>query len=372
MRGGEHVLEVLCELYPDAPVYTLLWIRGSLSPSIEERRIHTSPLQRMPWSRTHYRWYLPFFPFFIRSFDLSSYDLVLSTSHCAAKGVTVGDDALHISYIHAPMRYAWDKYFDYFSGDDGLGGPKWIINLILNRLRKWDYTTSARVDHYIANSDNIARKIKAFYSRDADVIHPPVDCDRFTVGDGKGEYYLYVGAFVPYKKVEIAIEACRRLEKTLIIVGGGQRERIVKDLADQSRWIQFVGWKSPEELSSYYRNCRALLFPPDEDFGITPLEAMASGRPVVAYGRGGVLETIAAGIEIRDLENPVRVLGGVLFPEQSVESMIDGIKLLETEEFDSDLLRQRAEMFDRGLFKEKIKETIAKKLSEREPCNKRS
>jgi glycosyltransferase involved in cell wall biosynthesis len=228
------------------------------------------------------------------------------------------------------------------------------------------------VDHYIANSDNIARKIKAFYSRDADVIHPPVDCDRFTVGDGKGEYYLYVGAFVPYKKVEIAIEACRRLEKTLIIVGGGQRERIVKDLADQSRWIQFVGWKSPEELSSYYRNCRALLFPPDEDFGITPLEAMASGRPVVAYGRGGVLETIAAGIEIRDLENPVRVLGGVLFPEQSVESMIDGIKLLETEEFDSDLLRQRAEMFDRGLFKEKIKETIAKKLSEREPCNKRS
>ena len=358
MRGGEHVLEVLCEIYPKAPVYTLLWIRGSVSSVIEDRSIHTSPLQWMPGSRRFYRWYLPFFPLFVNSFDLSAYDLVISTSHCVAKGVRVRKEALHISYIHAPMRYAWDKYFDYFSRGGGLKGPRGIINLLLNLLREWDYRTSAKVDHYIANSANIARKIQTFYSRDAEVIHPPVDCSRFTVGDGCGMYYLYVGAFVPYKKVEIAIEACKRLERPLVVVGGGQRERFIRDLAGRSRWIRFVGWQSRDNLASYYRRCRALLFPADEDFGIAPLEAMASGRPVVAFGKGGVLESIAKGEALEGSTGPVRVTGGVLFPEQSVESLIEGIRLFESDEFDGEPLRRRAEEFDREIFKERLKEAI--------------
>ncbi len=363
MRGGEQVLEVFCELYPDAPVFTLLWKKGAVSPMIEARGIHTSPLQRIPASERLYRWFLPLFPLFIRSFELSSYDLVISTSHCVAKGVRVGSGALHVSYIHAPMRYAWDKYFDYFWDGAVPKGPRGVMNLLLNLMRKWDYATSGRVDHYIANSHNIARKIGAFYSREAEIIHPPVDCRKYTVGSGEGEFYLHVGAFVPYKKVEIAIEACERLERPLVIVGGGQRERIIRDLVSGSRWVEYVGWREPEELASYYRRCRALLFPADEDFGITPLEAMASGRPVVAYGRGGALESLSDLTSGPPPARTTRVEGGVLFPEQNVESMMEGIELLETEEFDPVALRRRAERFDRDRFKEKVQEFIGNKVT---------
>ncbi len=363
MRGGEHVLEVFCELFPEAPIFTLLWKKGSVSPLIEARTIRTSPLQWMPGSDRLYRWYLPLFPLFIRSFDLSSFDLVISTSHCVAKGVRIGSRALHVSYVHAPMRYAWDKYFDYFWEGPLPVGRRGGMNLLLNLLRTWDFATSARVDHYIANSNNIARKIRAFYSRESKVIHPPVDCRRFGVGGGEGEFYLYVGAFVPYKKVEIVIEACKRLKRPLVVVGGGQRERIIRDLAGRSRWIEFVGWREPEELASYYRRCHALLFPADEDFGITPLEAMASGKPVVAYGRGGALESLSDETPGPLPAHPVRVEGGVLFPEQSVESMMEGIELFETEKFDPELLRRRAERFDREQFKEKIREFIEKKVT---------
>jgi len=368
MRGGEHVLEVLCELFPEAPVHTLLWIRGTVSPAIESRRIVTSALQWMPGSARHYRRYLPIFPLFIRSFDLSPYDLVISTSHCAAKGVRVGDHALHISYLHAPMRYVWDKYFDYFTGEDRpTRGPNPIIDVTLNLLRKWDYRTSGRVDHYLANSINIARKIEAFYGREAEVIYPPVDCRRFRVGEGTGEYYLYVGAFVPYKRVELAVEACRMLGRPLVVVGGGPQAKDIREVAKGAPWIRFLGWQQHEDLAIHYSRCLALLFPADEDFGIVPLEAMASGRPVVAYGRGGALETVAAGEEIIELKDPVRVAGGVLFPEQSVESLMDGIRLLESESFDPLLLRRRAEEFDREIFKEKLRGVIERKWESRHP-----
>ena len=362
MRGGERVLEALCEVYPEAPIFTLLWIRGSVSATIESRPIHTSPLQWMPGARGHYRWYLPLFPLFVRSFDLSPFDLVVSTSHCAAKGVRVGGSARHVCYVHAPMRYAWDKYFDYFGGPRGPAGRSAARDLLLNLMRRWDYSTSGRVDRYIANSANVARKIRAFYGREAEVIHPPVDCGRFEVGGGEGEFYLYVGAFAPYKKVEIAIEACERMGRPLVVIGGGQREGVIRDLAGRSRWVEYLGWRDAGELPSYYRRCRALLFPADEDFGIAPLEAMASGRPVVAYGRGGALESLSDDSTCRPPTRPTRVEGGILFPEQSAESLMAGIELLEAETFDPQALRRRAERFDRAVFKRAIQESIESPL----------
>ncbi len=367
MRGGERVLEVLCEIYPEAPVYTLLWARGSVSPVIEDRRIRTSPLQWMPGAERYYRWYLPFFPLFIRWFDLSEYDLVISTSHCVAKGVGVRERAIHISYIHAPMRYAWDKYFDYFEGEGGMGGPIAAMNLLLNLLRKWDFRTSGRVDHYIANSANIAHKVRTFYSREADVIYPPVDCGKFTVGEGEGEYYLYVGAFVPYKRVDLVVEACRRTRRPLLVAGSGQGEALLRRQAEGCDWIRFLGWQPREALASCYRRCRALLFPADEDFGIAPLEALASGRPVIAFGRGGALESLAGEDDRVDSVGPVRVTGGVLFPEQSVESLIKGIELFESGSFDPSVLRKRAEEFDREVFAARLRETIASVIDNRVP-----
>jgi glycosyltransferase involved in cell wall biosynthesis len=364
MRGGERVLEVLCELYPEAPLYTLIWNKGTVSSVIEERDIHTSALQHAPFAAKHYRWYLPFFPLFVGMLDLSPYDLVISTSHCVAKGVRLRERALHVSYIHAPMRYAWDKYFDYFLNDGGLGGPRGVRNMLLNRLRRWDYSTSRRVDYFIANSNNIARKVRSFYDRDAEVIPPPVDCSRFTPGGEAGGFYLYVGAFVPYKRVDLVVEACKRLKRRLVVVGGGQGERAARRLAGGCDWIQFLGWKGTDELVSYYRGCRALLFPADEDFGIAPLEAMACGKPVVAYGRGGALESMSDRGEVDGpLVRPVRVTGGVLFPEQRVESLMAGMALLEAESYDPERLRRRAEEYDRALFKEKIRKAIEGKLA---------
>ncbi|MFH1704353.1 MAG: glycosyltransferase, partial [Nitrospirota bacterium] len=277
MRGGERCLEVFCELFPQAHLYTLLHVPKSTSPLIEQMPIRTSFIQNLPFSKKAYRKYLPLFPMAVESFSLKGYDLILSCSHCVAKGAIPPPDALHISYILTPMRYAWDMYEEYF-----MGKRNRMILLFIHYLRIWDVTASQRVDHFLCISKHVANRIKKFYRREAEVIHPPVDIKRFKLQNKKEDFFLIVSSFVPYKKINLAVEAFNRLGHPLKIIGAGPERKRLSAMAKSN--VQFLGWQSDEVVADYYSQCRALIFPGEEDFGIVPLEAMASGKPVIAYG----------------------------------------------------------------------------------------
>ncbi|MBI5491476.1 MAG: glycosyltransferase [Deltaproteobacteria bacterium] len=359
MRGGEKVLEALCEVLPQADIFTLLHSPGSVSRVIESRRIRTSFIQRMPGARRFYRSYLPLFPLAIEALDLSGYDLVISSSHCAAKGVIPPPGALHISYIHTPMRYVWDMYREYFGGARGLKAA--AIGLFAHYLRLWDSASSSRVDHFIANSAFVARRVEKFYRRGSEVIHPPVDCSAFPVLKSPSrDYYLIVSAFAPYKRLELAISAFDRLGRRLVLTGAGPQseEKRLKRIAGPN--VEFLGWKSQDELASLYGNCRALIFPGEEDFGIVPLEAASSGRPVIAFGKGGALETII----------PLSAKGapptGVFFSEQTPGALTSAVRLFEENEerFDPASIRAHALRFDREIFKEKVGGFITTRYNE--------
>lgn len=352
MRGGEKVLEVLCEIFPEADLYTIIHVPGSVSGIIENRKIVTSFIQRLPGARSRYRSFLPLFPMAVEGFDLSGYDLVVSSSHCAAKGVIPPSKALHVSYVHTPMRYVWDMYNDYFGPERTGFLKRKAIGVFSHYLRMWDITSSARVDHYIANSAHVARRIEKCYRRGSSIIHPPVDCSRFSASGGDGDYYLVVSAFAPYKKIDIAVEAFNMLGKRLVIIGSGQDEKLLKSKASSN--IEFLGWKSDKELAAYYSGCRALLFTGEEDFGIVPLEAMASGRPVIAFARGGALETVVQPGSGDD--GPT----GLFFNEQTAVSLIEAVKAFEASPdlFVPERIRRHALKFDRPLFKERLKEHI--------------
>jgi len=353
MRGGEKVLEALCELYPDADIFSLIHIKGSVSITIESHKIFTSFLQRMPFVETKYRYYLPLMPFAIERFNLEGYNLVISSSHCVAKGVKPGKDAVHICYCYTPMRYIWDVYNDYF-GTGKAGFPvRVVMRIIRPFLRKWDVKSSKRVDHFIAISDFIAGRIKRTYSRDSVVIYPPVDTNKYkpeiltSKFEKNKEFYLVVSAFAPYKRIDIAVKAFNELGYKLKIVGNGQDENRLKGMAKNN--VEFLGWQTDDIIKENYINCKALVFPGEEDFGIVPVEAMACGTPVIAYSKGGALETVIDGKT------------GVLFFPQTETELIKAINKSRNMKFDKKEIIKQSEKFSKEKFKERISEYIALK-----------
>ncbi|MDP3920190.1 MAG: glycosyltransferase [Candidatus Omnitrophota bacterium] len=307
MRGGEKVLEALAEIYPQATLYTLFYDREKLSPALRNRKIVASFLQKLPGIKRYYRWLLPILPKCIESLRVADVDLVVSTSHCVAKGVRVPLGARHICYCHTPMRYLWDLGDVYFKNIPGFLRP--ILNAVLVRLRDWDRAVNVRVDQFVSNSAFVEERIRRHYGRDAVVVHPPVRSDYLKPQGEKRDFYLVVSAFVPYKRVDVVIEAFNEIERDLVIVGGGPLERSYKALAKSPR-ISFLGSVDDERLRSLYSEARAVIFPTEEDFGIVPVEAQACGTPVIALDRGGALEGVKSGIFIDD-QTPAAVRAGV-------------------------------------------------------------
>ena len=343
-RGGERVLDALCELFPDADLYTLVHAPGATSPRIDARAVHASFLQRVPGIRQRYRHFLPLFPRAIESFDLSGqgYELVLSSSHCVAKGIRVPPGARHLSYVHAPMRYMWDLFDDYFGPGRASLPVRAAARAVRPYLRAWDVRSTRGVDRLLANSAHVAAKIQRFWGRQAHVVHPPVELERFTAlpleGTGQGGYFLWVGAFAPYKRLDVALEAFGRLGLPLKVVGTGQEAARVTggSLPPNVEWLGNV---SDAELPALYRAARALVFTAEEDFGITPLEAQACGRPILAYGRGGVLETVTPDT-------------GLFFDAQTPDALVGAVRRFDAWEatFRPAAARAQAERFGRPAF----------------------
>ncbi|HEX4953591.1 MAG TPA: glycosyltransferase [Thermoanaerobaculia bacterium] len=331
MRGGEKVLESIAALFPGAPIFTLLHVRGSVSAALEAHPIETSFLERIPGIGRRYRSFLPFFPAAIEDFDLGGFDLVVSSSHCVAKGVIPPPGALHVCYCHTPMRYAWDQEHVYFPRRRGLVAR--LRSLALSRLRTWDAASAPRVDHFLANSSFVAERIRRYYGREAVVLAPPVDTAFFTPREGAElSHCLAVAALAPYKRLEVAIEACRRLGLPLKVVGTGPDFARLDRLAGNG--IELLGRVSPDQLRSLYRSAICLVQPGIEDFGIAPVEALACGTPVVAFGRGGVLDQVEDGRH------------GVLYgPVDDASALAEAIDKCRRIRFNSGEIRQRAETF---------------------------
>lgn len=334
--GAERVLMALLELFPSAPVYTLLHDEASLPASVHSQRIHTSFLQRLPGARRHHRYFPLLMPLAIEQFDFRDFDLVLSATHSFTKGVLTGPHTLHLSYCFTPTRYVWDdchRYVREFSRSDLF---QRFAPLGLSYLRLWDYYASQRVDSYFTLSHYVAQRIRKYYQRTATVIPPPVDVDRFTVSTHDDGYYLIVSRLVPYKRIDLAIAACEAGRRPLKIVGTGPEHDILR--AKAGRYTEFLGFVSDAELPALYAGARALLFPQEEDFGITPLEAAASGKPTIAYAYGGALETIIPGRT------------GLFFAEQTADSLLAALKQFETMTWDPTVIRRHAAGFSRPAF----------------------
>jgi lipopolysaccharide/colanic/teichoic acid biosynthesis glycosyltransferase/glycosyltransferase involved in cell wall biosynthesis len=338
MRGGERVLAELCSLFPEATLFTLFRRPGSVGTAIEARAIRTSFLNAVPGIHRHYRWLLPLLPLAASRLDLRGYDLIVSSSHAAAKGARKPSGSLHICYCHTPMRYIWDAEQDYFHYGDPLGVRRAALRLLVPPLRAWDRASAARVDHFIANSRNVQERIARHYGRSSEVIHPPVDTGFFTPdGDMGGDFYLIASALVPPKRIDLAIDAFNRLGRILVIAGQGPDADALRRRAGPT--IRFTGFVSDEQLRDLYRRCRALVVPGREDFGMTAVEAQACGRPVIAYAAGGALESVTDGET------------GIFFSTQSPACLESAVMRLESTRFERDRLRAAAERFSADRFR---------------------
>ncbi len=344
MRGGEKVVEELCRLYPQADIFTLVCDPEKLSPFLRERTIRTSFLQKLPGARRHYQKLLPLMPFALEELDLTAYDIVISSESGPAKGVVARPDALHVCYCHSPMRYIWDHYHLYRQEAGFLA--RTLMTLTAPALRTWDVTTAARVDAFVANSAHVARRIRRVYNRDSAVIHPPVAVNDFAPAADTGDFYLCAGQLVTYKRVDLAVRAFTRMNKRLVVIGEGPQMAELRRVAGPT--VELLGYQPFAALRDYLSRCRALVFPGEEDFGILPVEAMACGRPVIAYDSGGARETVSTP-EV-----------GVRFAEQSEAGLVEAVSRFEAREagFDPAAIRAHAETFSAELFRRRMRDFV--------------
>ncbi len=367
--GAERVLKVLHEIFPQAPIYTLLYDKEKMKGEFKDADIRTSFLQKFPrFLRKRHKWLLPLMPTAPETFNLRGYDVVVSSSSAFAKGVVVKPKTIHICYCHSPMRYVWDWNEKYII-EQGLGNKRRLAaRLLLNYIRMWDRTAADRVDYFVANSKTTQARIKKYYGRESKVIYPPVDVypsyPRAELLDYKKskssalgyseDFFLIVSRLTPYKKLEVAIEALNKLNLPLVIIGDGSPRyaRYLKSIASSK--TKFLGWVSDEDIKEYYRNCRAFLFPGEDDFGIAPVEAMAHGRPVLALRKGGAVETVVEGES------------GEFFDNSTVEVMVDAIRRFISNEdrYNSEEIRRRARRFSKEAFTENIKKTIRETIED--------
>ncbi|MDZ7362307.1 MAG: glycosyltransferase [candidate division KSB1 bacterium] len=358
MRGGEKVFLEICRLFPSAEIYTLVHRSGSVDADIEAHRLHTSFLQKIPGSARHYPKLLPFFPMAIEAFDLTPYDVVISSSHCVAKGVITRPETLHVSYLHSPMRYIWDLHFTYFPRGEGNFLKRALYRSVANYLRLWDVASTNRVDKMIANSHFVAQRIWKYYRRKASVVHPPVEVDKFSVASEVDGYYLAFSSLVPYKRLDLAIQAFNQLRLPLKIIGGGSERAALEKIAGTN--IEFLDWLPDNEMRRVLAQARALVFPGVEDFGIIPVEANACGVPVIAFGAGGVLDTI---IPLDERHQPNRQPTGLFFAEQSVGAIVHAVECFEAKQIffqDRQAIRQTTFRFHPEVFRRKITTQITR------------
>ncbi|HIP35874.1 MAG TPA: glycosyltransferase family 4 protein [Crocinitomix sp.] len=348
--GAEKCVESFTNIWDDFEIYSLIDFLSDEDREIilKGKNVKTSFIQSLPFSKKKYRNYLPFFPMAIEQHDLSKYDVILSSSHAVAKGVLTHSNQLHISYVHTPIRYAWDLYHQYLreSGlDTGLKGK--LAKYFLHKIRMWDISTINRVDHYIANSNYIARRIKKIYGKESTVIYPPVDVEKFKLHEEKEDFYLTASRMVPYKKIDLIVEAFSKTDKKLIVIGTGPDMEKIKSFAKNN--VEFLGFASDKVLLAYMQKAKAFVFAAEEDFGIVPVEAQACGTPVICLGKGGTKETV------------IDKVTGIHFEEQTVTSLLNAIDRFEDLEFNSKKIREHALKFSKERFEKKIEEFVNEK-----------
>lgn len=350
MGGSEKIIILLHELFPEAPIYTSFYDADNMPEIFRKMDIRTTYLQKIPFAKKKYTAFLPFMPRAFEQLDLSEYDIVISSSTSCSKGVITKADTLHICYCNTPMRYAWDFFHEYLRGKNPI--VKWLISMQMHKIRIWDRLAADRVDYFVANSNNVRKRILKSYRREAEVIYPPANTDYYNPVDMDEDYYLVVSRLVSYKRVDLAIEAFNELGLPLVVIGGGKDFDKYKSIAKSN--VKLLGRLADEEMREYYRRCKAFIFPGEEDFGITPVEAQACGRPVIAFAKGGVLETVKQDIT------------GLFFKEQTIEALKSAVLEFEKckDKFDKDVIREHAVNFSEQVFKRNIKQFIDAKYNE--------
>ena len=341
--GAERVLLALAELFPNAPIYTLIHDKKRLT-GFENKDIRTTFLQKIPFSGSKIRWFLPLMPTAVEQIDLTNYDVVISSTSALIKGAITHPKTLHICYCHTPTRYLWSEAHQYHKDIKEGKIVKYFLPYILNKLRQWDQLAAQRVNHFVANSNFIAQRITNYYNRDSTVIYPPVDTENFYISNNLGNYYLLISRLKPYKKVDLAVKAFNKMNIPLKIIGIGEEAQKLKKMAKSN--IEFLGAVSEEEKRKYLSQCLALIHPQIEDYGLTIIEAMASGRPVIAYADGGALETI--------IDNKT----GKFFNEQTWEALIDTVIKFKPKGFNSQEIKQHAENFNSQNFYQTMKNFV--------------
>lgn len=355
--GAEDVLETFVGLYPEAPIHTSLYWRDHMPEHWRQWDIHTSFINRLPFAKRNQQLYFPLYPLAFEQFDFRSYDLVLSNKSGFCHGIITGPETVHICYCLTPTRYVW-RYHQYAEQEDLGRMVRAIMPPFLVTLRQWDRLAADRVDHFIAISENIRQRIAKVYRRDSTIIYPPVDTNRFAPSSQIEDYYLIVGRLVPYRRIDILIEAFNKLQRPLLIAGDGRDRARLESLADAN--IQFLGYVPDEDLPDLLSRCRAFMWPGEEDFGITPIQAMAAGRPVIAYAAGGALETVVPG------------LTGILFHEQTPAAIVEAVESFEPSSVEVQGICDFAKQFDTEVFKHKISRFIDEKVGERVRENSRT